>query len=386
MDKKGNFSAVNYIVFTILIILATTILVRGSNNMLQTTIPLLVTYNFGFSRFFVGILGAIFGLSTFFTTVLNARLSPKVRRTAFIVSMLLYTIVFLLYYLTDPLFVWFVTVASGATVGFIMPNILTAAGLFQDKNVRERSISLYTTSLSFSLIVGPLFESYLLSILPLRDSFILFLPLAAVALCLSPFIRFPDESNKNREKKFSLNSGFRTAVYLNLSYGIPFILITLYAGIFAKSVLGASLSDVTLYYTVFFSTSFLSRLMFSLKKNKSSMLVPVFTTMVLTLLGLGLVYFSSEITLFVFALALLGIPHGLSYPLSLLYLTRSYEPEERSSANSYFFSVNTIVMVAGPLIGGYSIQIIGFRETFLFIIPIALILMFLVALSIRSTS
>jgi predicted MFS family arabinose efflux permease len=82
---------------------------------------------------------------------------------------------------------------------------------------------------------------------------------------------------------------------------------------------------------------------------------------------------------------LLGIPHGLSYPLSLLYLTRSYGPEERSSANSYFFSVNTIVMVAGPIIGGYSIQIIGFRETFLFIVPIALILMLLVILTIRSS-
>lgn len=384
MNPKHNFSAVNYIVITILIILATTILVRGSNNMLQTTLPLFVTYNFGFSRFLVGVLGAIFGLSTFFTTVLNARLEPKTRKTAFIVSMALYTVVFLLYFLTDPFFVWFVTIASGATLGFIMPNIVTAAGLFPDKNVRERSISLYTTSLSLSLILGPLYESYLLKILPLKDSFILFLPLAAVALCLSPFIHFPDESNKNMKKKFSLNPGFRTAVYLSLSYGIPFILITLYAGIFAKSVLGASLSDVTLYYTVFFSTSFLSRLTLSLKKNKAGMLIPVFLTMVLTLLGLGLVYISSEIIMFVFALALLGIPHGLSYPLSLLYLTRSYGPDERSSANSYFFSVNTIVMVAGPVIGGYSIQIIGFRETFLFIVPIALILMLLVTITIRT--
>ena len=109
MNPKHNFSAVNYIVITILIILATTILVRGSNNMLQTTLPLFVTYNFGFSRFLVGVLGAIFGLSTFFTTVLNARLEPKTRKTAFIVSMALYTVVFLLYFLTDPFFVWFVT-------------------------------------------------------------------------------------------------------------------------------------------------------------------------------------------------------------------------------------------------------------------------------------
>ena len=386
MDHKDSFSSVNFIVITLLIILATTILVRGSNNMLQTTLPLLVTYNFGFSKFLVGILGAIFGLSTFFTTVVNARLNPKKRRVAFISSMILYTIVFFLYFLTDPFFVWLVTIASGATLGFMMPNLVTAAGLFPDKNVRERSISLYTTSLSLSLIIGPLYESYLLKILPLRDSFILFLPLAAVALCLSPFIHFPVESNKNIKKRFSLNYGFRTAVYLNLSYAIPFILITLYAGIFAKSVLGASLSDVTLYYTAFFSTSFLSRLTFSLKKNKSGMIVPVFLTMVLTLIGLGLIYISSEIIIFVIALALLGIPHGLSYPLSLLYLTRSYEPDDRNSANSYFFSINTIVMVAGPIIGGYTIQIIGFRETFLLIVPIALILMFLVILTIRPSN
>ena len=104
---------------------------------------------------------------------MNARLEPKTRKTAFIVSMGLYTVVFLLYFLTDTFFVWFVTIASGATLGFIMPNIVTAAGLFPDKNVRERSISLYTTSLSLSLILGPLYESYLLKIFPLKDSFIL---------------------------------------------------------------------------------------------------------------------------------------------------------------------------------------------------------------------
>jgi predicted MFS family arabinose efflux permease len=106
-------------------------------------------------------------------------------------------------------------------------------------------------------------------------------------------------------------------------------------------------------------------------------------TMALTVVGMLLMFMSTTAEIFVISMAVLGIPHGLSYPLSLIYLSRSYESNERSAANSYFFSLMTIIMVAGPILGGYSTSEIGWRLTFLFIVPIVSILMIMVFLLIR---
>ncbi|EQD57466.1 major facilitator superfamily MFS_1, partial [mine drainage metagenome] len=153
-----------------------------------------------------------------------------------------------------------------------------------------------------------------------------------------------------------------------------------FAGIYVHSDLHSPLADVTLYYTVFFVTSFISRILLSFSSHKR-LILPVMLTMGLTVIGMFLMFLSSSADIFALSMAVLGIPHGLSYPLSLFYLSRSYETSERSAANSYFFSLMTIIMVAGPVLGGYSTEVVGWRVTFLFIVPIVSIFMIMVLFS-----
>ena len=380
---KEGLNNIRSALIVLIILLSATIMVRGSNNMLQTTIPLYAAYDFSLSKVDIGVLSAIFGLATFITTgFVNSRLESRIRRYVFIGASISYASIFIFYFYSSFLFLWVITAFSGAILGMIMPNLITAAGLFPDRKIRERSLSLYASSLSLSLIIGPLFEYYVLLHFTLRETFLFFLPFGIAAALLSFYIRFPEDEKPQNKAKFEIRHGFKVATYLNLSYNIPFILITVFAGIYVHSDLGAPLADVTLYYTVFFATSFISRILLSFS-GRRKLIRPVMLTMALTVVGMLLMFMSTTAEIFVISMAVLGIPHGLSYPLSLIYLSRSYESNERSAANSYFFSLMTIIMVAGPILGGYSTSEIGWRLTFLFIVPIVSILMIMVFLLIR---
>lgn len=386
MSGTGTASAeFRSIAITIIVIVVSTIAIRGSNNMIQTTVPLLAHYNFSFSKFEVGMLSAVFGIATFVTTtLLNSRLEVRARKTVFMMAAFAYPVIILAIFFTTPLMLWALTAASGAITGLLMPNMITAAGLFTDRKIRERSIAMYTTALSISLIFGPAIETYILGIFPLKYAFLFFVSFGVVAAAFSPFIKFPDQEEKTKRPKFTMQRGFKTAVLLNLSYNIPFILITVFAGIYAKTDLGVSYSGVTLFYTVFFTTSFIARLTLTVRRPSENLSFLVALSLILTVAGVALMSFSAGFLMFGVAMALLGVPHGTSFPVSLVYVSRSYSPDLRSTANSFFFSIVTIVLVSGPILGGYSTQQIGFRTTFLLLVPIVSVLAVITMLSLKA--
>ena len=169
--KDSGISFV-HIVFTIMII---TFSIRASNNMLTTSVPLLVKYYFGFSETEVGLIAALLSFTTFLTTAfLNAKLSANKRRVAFIVSNFIYMLVFISIWVSNFYSIWALAAIMGVLLGFIMPNIITAAGLFKDPKTRDRILSIYTVILSFSLIIGPLIESELLKFVNIREAFLIY--------------------------------------------------------------------------------------------------------------------------------------------------------------------------------------------------------------------
>ncbi len=375
--EETNFRKVAVYIINMMII---TILLRSSNNMIQTTVPTLSNHIFNYTQFEVGLLSALFGLASFLTTaLLNARLEVHVRRAVFMVSNIIYTISLFLFYVSGPLLLWVNTALSGALLGLLMPNIITAAGLFKDRNLRERSVALYTTALSISLVLGPYYEHLILGIFnDLRYPFLFFAPFGVLASILSPFIPFPEDEQSPKVRRFSSNRGFRVAVLLNLAYNIPFIFITVFAGIYAHNVLKAPYSEVYLLYAVFFTTSFISRITMSVRKPSERLTFLVYITLALTVGGIAIMALSYSLVIFAIAMAILGFPHGLSFPVSLIHITRSYPSETRNSANSYFFSIMMIVLIAGPVLGGFMIENIGYRSAFAILLPAIILISFLV--------
>ena len=214
IKKRISSSGVSFIriVLTIMII---TFSVRASNNMLTTSVPLLVKYYFGFSETEVGLIAALLSFTTFLTTaLLNAKLSASKRRIAFVVSNFIYMLVFLGIWLSNFYSIWVLAAVMGVLLGFIMPNIITAAGLFNDPKTRDRVLAIYTVILSFSLIIGPLIESELLKFVNIREAFLIFSLFGFVSFALSPFMKFPVEKKKKVKVKVFSNYGFRSAVFI----------------------------------------------------------------------------------------------------------------------------------------------------------------------------
>lgn len=367
-----------YLSYSVLIIILITFMVRASNNMMMTTISLFSKYDLHFGQLEVGLTESLMALATFITTgLINSRLDTVRRRYLFIGSNIGFTIVLAVMQFSNFITVWIFIAVAGLAFGAIMPNIITSAGMIGDKKVREKVLGIYTLALSVSLIAGPALESYILKFEPLRYIFLFFVPLGIVASVLSPFLRFPDSKSEIKKKKIRVfgEPGFRVAVYAILAYNIIFALLITFGGIYARSVLKLSLSDVSLLFTGFFIVSFSSRLFISWKAPEN-LWHYLGTAIIITLTGIIFLFFGVNDIIYIIAYLLLGIPHGVTYPLSIVSISRTFDMSYRNMANSYFFSIMMAIGIITPTAGGLIENAIGFRYMFLSLFPVILFLLF----------
>jgi len=363
------------------IIVTLTFSVRASNNVLQTTVPLLAKFDLTYTQLEVGLLMATMSASALVAALVNSRVSVAARRRLFILFSALYAVSLFTFTFSNRVSVLAYVSLAGVSYGFIFPNIMTAAQLFPDQRLRERVIAAYTLALAISLIAGPALESLVLAHFPLRLSFLFFTPLGIVVAALSPLVRFPREPGKRREdggKGPSVWSrvGFRVGIYTFLVYSAPAALLLTFGGIFAREAFHAPYWLVTLIFAAFFTASFLTRVL--LLARPIGRLIPyVITMMSISLAGLTLVAISRSLLLYVIAFSVLGVPHGLGMPLAMISISRSFPEEERNRANSYFTSTMMAMQIAMPLVGGLALRYTGFRALMLYTIPAVLFLLLL---------
>ncbi|AWR98338.1 MFS transporter [Acidianus sulfidivorans JP7] len=365
-----------------------TFAIRASNNMLATTIPLISKYYFHFSAFYVGIISSITSIFSFISSIfINSRLSASSRNKSIRIASIFYAIIFPLFYFVNPLLVWVFTAVAGFSMGIIFPNIITFAGSIGDQRTRERMLALYTTSLSLSLIVSPGIESLILTRFSLIQAFVFFSVFSLIVPLISFRIKFKEnndsknikENSKNISSRILKSPAFLASLFNNMMYDIPFGMIETFGAIYAISLFHASYSLATLLFTLYFLTSFISRGLFTIRPSKNILNV-ILLNVGLTIIGLFVVSIAYNIYMYISALLVLGIPHGLTYPSSLILLSRNFRSDnERSIANSYFSGI--LIGLAGfiPIIMGYSVEEIGLRLSFgsLAIVSIILFLLML---------
>ncbi|NON61647.1 MFS transporter, partial [Acidianus sp. RZ1] len=359
----------------LLVIVPMTFSVRASNNMLSTTIPLLSKYSFGFNQTEVGIISAIMALGTFLSSgVINSKLNIKTRRKLFIASSLSYAVILPLFYLSNDITIWAISGVSGLLLGMIMPNIITSASLLEDRKARERLLAIYTLALSASLVAGPSIETLILEFHPaLKDVFLFFTPFGIAVGAISFLIKFPKVEENNHKIKVVSNPGFKSAIINILAYNIPFSVILTFGGIYAVDLLHVNLATVTGLFSLFFTTSLLSRVYLSIKPIQKISTYAFFAVS-LTIIGLTLILISPNLLVYSIALIILGFPHGLTYPISIISISRTFSPTERNAANSQFFAVMMLIGIIVPLVSGGVAEYIGLKAMFGSLIPIVLIL------------
>ena len=363
------------------VIVPLTIAIRASNNMLLTTIPLLARYNFQFNNTLIGILSALVSLMTFLSSgLINSRLRACTRRIVFIASSAIYAAVFPLFWSSSPITIWVLSAAAGFVLGFLMPNVITSASLLPDRRARERLLNIYTLSLSVSLILGPAIESLILKYYGLRESFLFFTVFPILALAIAPFVKFPEESAVSDSivstSTVISNPGFIAAVLNIATYNVVFSFLMAFGGIYARDTFNLSYSMVEVLFSLFFVTSFLGRLYLSIRPAER--LWPYMASAVtMTVIGVLIIVLTDNPLIYAIALLILGIPHGTTYPLSVVSISRAFKPQHRNAANSLFFSFMMLIGIVTPTITGYIADLIGIRDTFIVLIPPVIITLIL---------
>jgi Major Facilitator Superfamily len=299
---------------------------RSTSNMLQTTIPLYLKYELSTSDFVISLVVTILGLSAMVFLMYTTIRQSDVRKRL-LVSLAIVAIGLPGFLIAKDL-VFFVILTSILYfgTGSILVLLVTAVVLVGSPKAQERNIILFTVVLSLSLVLSPIFQAGILTLLSgnLAYSMVSFAPLVAVSILLISSVKVQqDDKNSNdnvQQSKttsrlidfgFFKNRKFILGVLTNQIYTMPFIAITTYGGIFARDRFAISYSNVEILFSFFFVTSFLSRLLLlRLRPYKHAAVVSVIS---FTIAGLALIYLSSSLPDLSVGFILLGYARARSF-------------------------------------------------------------------------
>jgi len=358
-----------------------TFLWRATTNMFYTSIPLLSSYYLGLTRAEIGFISGIISFASFVVSFyVNQRIGNMKRWVTFwlmILSSLTILIAF-----ASSFDIWILAFIAGMSMGAVSPQLVTSAGMIGSRRFQERAIAIYTLALSASLVVGPLIQGALLNAFSddLRLSMALFLPITAASVLASRHLNLP----VNRRTAGRADRGiirqheFWASISINAIYTLPFAAIVTYGGIFSKSIYAMSYTYTMITFSIFFGTSFMMRFLMSARPVRGVFKLVTLGT-ILTAAGLSMIFLSSSVFTYMLGYAILGAPHGMFWPLALIYLRRTFGDERIANANSYFMSLNSLLMIAVPFLLGLLTTVISLRDLFgLVLIPsIAVYLVFL---------
>ncbi len=380
MTSRNRDAAESLALLTAIVVTAT-FGARASNSVIPSYMQILGRL-FTFSELEIGLMAVAFMVSSFISSAfINARLDIVKRRWFFIISAALYAAVYPLFYFASPVTVWVIAFVAGFAIGPIMPNIMTSAGMVTDRRARERLLAIYTLTLSVSLLVAQALAGGVLKYINVREAFLAMEPLALLVAISAPFLRFrmpqgvqakdAPGMNKVSAKEVITNAGFLASVLNNLTYQVPFSFLVTFAVVFAEQAFGASGSLAVLSYVPFYATSLLSRLLMSIRPPQNLLRQMVLAPSV-TIIGLLVAWQARTLAFFFVAMAILGVPHGITYTLSVLAISRTFRAERLNAANSYFFSTMIILGSALPAILGAAADAVGLREIYLLLVPVVI--------------
>lgn len=415
-------------------VLATTMLMRASQNMALTTYPLVGGDLLHLHGSVIGALGAGTGAVTVVTMVLlTARVRPHYAPYVLVGAMVVMAVAF-------PV----VAKASGAgglvaavvVLGFsgavILPTLITAAGANardgQGPGARDRPIALVGVALSASLALGPFIETAVLDLNGgnLRDAFLWFAigPLAAASVIATVALRhrrhvaaslaqaagdhalgstvepvdvepvpadpvtgevaavgasgpaLAGEPAPAQAKRVTLagslkDPAFRVSMMGQLVYAAPFAALVVFGALLARHAYGLSPATTQVAFGTFFAGSFLVRVWLAWRSPVPHKLALFRLAALLTFAGIALLAFGHGMAMLLIAMVVLGVPHGLTFSLAMAFVAEDRPRDELASVNAHLSAIVQAVNVALPLLLGWGIDDLGYRSVFaLLLLPV----------------
>lgn len=393
------------------ILIGVTVLGRSGQNAAQTTFPLVARNVLGMSSGAIGVAVAASGMAGVLGAVLVVGRSPADRSPVLLaIGQGLGLLAFVLFALpTHQIGLWAGAVALGAGGGLVFPSLMTIIGGGR-RDERARALAIYAVALSTSLVVGPLLEAAVLHLLgnSLRATFAALLPLPAAAAALSvvwavrgrsrhqprprasrpltdgapvdpPFMDPPIDgvplapgapgavasSTPTKAVPLRRQPAFRLAVATMLTYQAPFVALVGFGGLLGHRVDHLSASGIELAFGVFFAVSLTVRALLAWRGNGSYRHVLLVASTLATVVGVGIVGVAHHPAVFLVGMAVLGFPHGATFPLASGVLAERTASVDLARANGRLMAVTSSVAVAVPFACGWLALAVGYRSMFL---------------------
>ena len=381
------------------VLLAAAALFRMTQNMAVTTLSLLARDDVHISATEIGVLGAVTGLMVALVTLFVSRRVPHEHAAVSAAAGMVGLAVSLLVVAAASSFA---VLAAGVLLlgiagGIAMPGLLNAVVAIR-AGERERVIAVYRATLSVSLAVGPLLETVLLSSArqDVRVPYLAFaiLPVVGAGLILvgsrrrrveerraAPAAREAEEglavdtagdvasetprpalpsTERRRAGLLSTGSG-RIALVAQLLYAVPFAGITVFGALVARAGYGASPARAQLGFTVFFVFSLSSRAIVAWRAPVRRKVGLLWVSAALTAAGLVLLGVGEGQLAYLGAMAMLGVPHGLTFPIALALVAESTAVTDLPRANATLLGSSNLTSVVVPLVLGAVVPAIGYR-------------------------
>ena len=381
------------------LLLAITALGRASQNAGQTTYPLIGRSLLHLSNSTIGALGAAMAVVGIVCATVVVGRTRHHALTVLTVGQGFGLVAFVLLAApTGQPGLWAAAMALGAYGGLAFPSLMTAIGS-GPRSERARALAVFALALSTSLLVGPLVESAVLHALgdSLRATFAVLMPAPAAATVLAARAAVRHRAELRRqaedeeavgqtaagpEERFSWRSapGFRLALLVMVTYQVPFAALVPFGALLARHVDGASASGAQLAFGVFFGVSLAVRatLAFTAQQHRATALLV--GSVAATVAGVAMVGTVHSYVLLLVGMAVLGLPHGSTFPLSSAILAERTPRAQLARANGLLMASNNIVTVIVPFVAGWLAESLGYGPMFLLIeVPVVALGMVLLA-------
>lgn len=291
----------------------------------------------------------------------------------------------------------------GAGGGLAFPSITSLVGHHGSSSPHRRMAG-FALALSISLSVGPLLDSAVLGAShdSLGFALVVFTVLPLLALGLIPAGRSGD--GDGAEPAAPVESaiaqdlptgapvplppperddarpapppwrmpGWRLAVAAQLLYQVPFVAVISFGVIAGEHLDGVHLAEAQLGISAFFALSMLTRVAVTARRPVRNPRHAVLLVAVLTMVGVTMFAFGQSAVVMFVALGVLGIPHGLVYPVALGLIADETPPAQLVRANASFSACTSTVSAVMPAVLGAVAAAAGLRVMFLaLLVPVA---------------
>jgi len=378
-------------------LLSVTFTMRASTNMLMTVVPVFSKYVLLANLIFVGLTATLYGIGALISNILiNGRVN--ISKTPKMITLFLFIMtasIFAFIFTKNIYEVLVLSFITGSSMGVVQPLLMTVTNIISPPDKRDRYIAAYTASLSLSLIFGVLLQGYVISFLTIRYAFVIFffisLASSILMLILSGKIKISSENKKIgfreilSKASYSLKQGkVLFAMFGNISYAFPFILLLTYGSIMGREYYGIN-PDIFFYFlAVFFSISFASRMFLSLKTVKNRDII-MYASFILSIAGYAMLGLTDYIYVFIIGLIFLGIPHGTIYPISSYYIATSIDIKYLNIVYSVFTFIMDVIFFFIPFVFGlisdlYSVRMAIYATIF----PMAALIIASIIFNVKS--